>query len=64
MYDHEFNYNEEKLIKLFVEAVRPDLTAKVVRSAIIKSNIDPSDAIEWIAEQIEAKENISGGLNL
>ena len=64
MRDHEFNRNEEKLIKLFVETVRPDLTSKMVRSAINESNVDLNDAIGWIAEQIEIKEDISGGINL
>ena len=63
MHDHEFNSNEEKLIKLFVEAVRPDLTPNIVITAIKNSNVDADDAIEWISEQIEAKEDIDGGIN-
>jgi len=64
MYIEDLNSNEEKLVRLFVEIVRPDLTPKMVLAAMANSNIDKNDAIEWISEQVEAKEDVDGGINL
>tara|TARA_Y100000296_G_C5166034_1_gene254637 strand:+ start:1435 stop:1656 length:222 start_codon:yes stop_codon:yes gene_type:complete len=64
--DYEFNPFEEKIMKKFVEVVRPDMSVSIIKEAIRESmyaGIKPTIALKHLSRQIEEVEDEEGGIS-
>ena len=65
--DYEFNPFQKKVMKKFIEVVRPDMSLSIIKEAIRENmykGVGPDVSILWLSGQIEKVEDEDGGIKI